>query len=185
MPITVFSKSVSGYNRREVDEYIANMNRAFVRTRRDYEKKIEILEAEAAKLRESLEKASAANTREEAKADAAAQESAPDRDAEAEASVDPEISDIAEKSRRYDELSQKVGEILMNANAEASQIVREADEKVKSALTGTMSTLRNELTSVISKLTELLESAEAELSVECEDENAGENAILPGIGGEA
>lgn len=169
MPITVFSRSVSGYNRHEVDEYIASMNRAFLKTRREYEKKIEILEAEAAKLRAELE---ACRQAEEARAHVdvppAPPEAEPVPETEPEKVEEPAPEDdgIAEKSRRYDEISQKVGEILMNANAEASIIVREADEKVKATLSGTMSTLRTELTSVISKLTALLEEAEAGLSLD-------------------
>lgn len=149
MPITVFNRSVNGYNRQQVDEYIADINRAFVRSRNDYEKKIEILEAEISKLKRELEGAQA--------------EPAPAVSAPA---VEKTDRDVTEKSRRYDEISHQVGEILMNANAEASMIMREADEKVKTALTGTMSTLRTEVTSLISKLTDLLESAEAELAVD-------------------
>lgn len=160
MPVNVFSRSVSGYNRREVDEYIADMNRAFARSKRDYEKKIEILEAENSRLFRELEEGTAAPA--------------------------PEISDaphaaivgdeLTEKSRRYDEISRQVGEILMNANAEASIIIREADEKVRATLTGTMSTLRGELTTLIANLNELLDSAEETLAVDDERPQNGEDA---------
>lgn len=149
MPITIFTRSVSGYNRQQVDSYIADMNRAFVKTRNDYEKKIESLEAEISGLKLELEK-----TKTEASF------------TEPILTVDEIDNDITEKSRRYDELSHQVGEILMNANAEASVIMRQADEKVRAALTGTMSTLRTEITSLITKLNELLESADAELAVD-------------------
>lgn len=157
MPITVFSNSLSGYNRREVDEYIANMNRAFVKSRRDYEKKIEILEAETAKLREELTKRGTAPS-----ASSAAAISVPDASSYA---YDELSADAAEKSRRYDEISRQVGEILMNANAEAAAIKREADEKVRLALTSAMSGIRTELTALIEKLGQMLDDAEAELSV--------------------
>ncbi len=149
MPLNVFRKSFKGYNRRDVDEYIAEMNRTFVKQRRDYEKKIEILEAENTLLRRRHEEA---------------QEAPPQREISQVAAV----SDVeaTEKSRRYDEISRQVGEILMNANAEASVIVREADDKVRSTLNGTMSTLRGELTSMIAKLNELLKSAEETLAAD-------------------
>ena len=177
MPITVFTRSVSGYNRHEVDEYIADMNRAFVKSKRDYEKKIEILEAENTKLRDELKKAA----EEAANAPVVVSTEPEPIPVETPVAVPaPAINDdIAEKSRRYDEISLQVGEILMNANAEASMKIREADEKVRTALTGTMSTLRGEVTSLITKLTELLESAEAELSV---DDAVADGDIFGGSG---
>ena len=152
MSITVFSNSVGGYNKRQVDEYIADMNRAFVKAKRDYEKKIEILEAENARLRQELEGKPTVMLPPKGQPPIAA------------------VSDVeaTEKSRRYDEISRQVGEILMNANAEASRTVREADEKVRTALTCTMSTLRGEVGSLITKLNELLREAEEKLAVEDE-----------------
>ncbi len=155
MEINVFSRAMRGYNRREVDEYIAELNRAFLKSKREYEKKIELLEAELSR----LERTELGNNLKDV----------PAAQPVAETTADNEL---AEKSRRYDELSQKVGEILMNANAEALGIVREADEKVRTALTGTTSKLRSELTSLIAKLNEMLEEAEAELAVEDTDSEA-------------
>ncbi len=159
MSITVFSNSVGGYNKRQVDEYIADMNRAFVKAKRDYEKKIEILEAENARLHRELEGKPTVMLPPQGQPPVAA------------------VSDVeaTEKSRRYDEISRQVGEILMNANAEASRTVREADEKVRNTLNGTMSTLRGELTSMIAKLNELLKSAEEALAAD-DGEEDGEGA---------
>lgn len=150
MSITVFSKSISGYNRREVDEYIANLNRSYQASRRDYEKKIEILEAETEKLREQLAKLLSAQTEPQKAVE----------EPEAPAPAEPET---AEKARRYDEISQQLGEILMNANAEASIRMREADEKVAHTLNSTMSGIRTELSSLIEKLGSMLADAESEL----------------------
>ncbi len=160
MPINVFSRSVSGYNRHEVDEYIADMNRAFARSKRDYEKKIEILEAENSRLSRKLEEGTTMPAHEVSDAPRAA----------------IVCDELTEKSRRYDEISRQVGEILMNANAEASIIIRGADEKVRATLTGTMSTLRGELTTLIAKLNELLDSAEETLAVDDEQSGDGEGA---------
>ncbi len=150
MAINVFSRAFSGYNRHEVDEYIADLNRSYLKTRRDYEKKIEILEAELSRAKRQEPEKTVSDT--------------PAVTPPAlEATFDAEL---AEKSRRYDEISQKVGEILMNANAEALGIVRQADEKVRTTLTDTTSKLRTELTSLICKLNEMLEEAEAGLAVD-------------------
>ena len=146
MAITVFSRSARGYNRGQVDEYIASLNRAYAKTTRDYEKKIETLEAEIAKLRAQLESA---------QSNARAVEPAPVPAADTEAD---------EKSRRYDEISQRLGEILINANAEASAMLREADERVSSTLNETADTVRAELASVIKTLERLADEAQARLS---------------------
>lgn len=148
MAITVFSRSTRGYNREQVDEYIASLNRAYAKTTRGYEKKIEALEAEIAKLHTMLESA---------QSDARAVESTP-------APVPAVDTEADEKSRRYDEISQRLGEILINANAEASAMLREADERVSTTLNETADTVRAELASVIKTLERLADEAQARLS---------------------
>ena len=138
MAITVFSRSARGYNREQVDEYIASLNRAYAKT----------LEAEIAKLRAQLESA----------------QSSPRAVEPAPTPVPAADTEADEKSRRYDEISQRLGEILINANAEASAMLREADERVSSTLNETADTVRAELASVIKTLERLADEAQARLS---------------------
>ena len=159
MPITVFNRSVNGYNRQQVDEYIADINRAFVRSRNDYEKKIEILEAEISKLKRELEGAQA--------------EPAPAVSAPA---VEKTDRDVTEKSRRYDEISQRIGEILISANEGASAIIRYADERVQSTLTDTTETLKAQFSAFIDCLTRLSDEAQSRLSAGGTDTKDGEDA---------
>lgn len=131
MPITIFTKSVGGYNKQQVDEYISNMNRAYVKSKHDNEKKIETLEAEIAKLKAELAEAEAAAAAAPVELPAeVVTEAEPAPQTASTVSID---DDIAKKSRRYDEISMKVGEILMNANAEAAIKAREADEILANA----------------------------------------------------
>lgn len=143
MPITIFKRSIHGYDRDQVDEYIAGLNRAYTHSQREYEKKIESLEAEIRRLRR--DEAPAAPVREQ------------------------ESDDHKDKSRRYDEISQRLGEILINANAEASAMMREADERVSSTLSETLAAIESELGALSDKLRALSASAHERLSCDVKD----------------
>lgn len=154
----VFRGALNGYNKNDVIDYIAQMTKTHAKVKADYEKKIEILEnrlekasAENAELSAKLAEAEAKSARllerlneaeelikamQEAQNDASAGISSveqgkvlPDSPDEVQSDVD-----INEKLRLYDEISGRIGEIILRANAVADDIVNEARNRSRALL---------------------------------------------------
>lgn len=141
MSVNLFKNAINGYNRSEVDQYIYHISKKHDHERKNYEKKIEILEAEIEKLKWENRETSEMLKEDEAIISAFRAKLNPDAsedtlsDSEntaAEQSTDPVESEetlLIEKSKRYDEISRQLGEIIINANADAAAIIRRAEDE--------------------------------------------------------
>jgi len=154
----VFRGALNGYNKNDVIDYIAQMTKTHAKVKADYEKKIEILEnrlekasAENAELSAKLAEAEAKAARllerlneaeelikvmQEAQNDASAGISSVEQGKVLPGSPDEVQSDvdINEKLRLYDEISGRIGEIILRANAVADDIVNEARNRSRALL---------------------------------------------------
>ncbi|HPU17168.1 MAG TPA: hypothetical protein PLZ27_00660 [Bacillota bacterium] len=154
----VFRGALNGYNKNDVIDYIAQMTKTHAKVKADYEKKIEILEnrlekasAENAELSAKLAEAEAKSARllerlneaeelikamQEAQNDASAGISSVEQGKVLPGSPDEVQSDvdINEKLRLYDEISGRIGEIILRANAVADDIVNEARNRSRALL---------------------------------------------------
>ena len=154
----VFRGAINGYNKNDVINYISQITKSHAKTKAEYEKKIEILEnrlekanaenvelsaklseaeAEVAILRERLSAAEESlKTMQEEKSDASAV-TVPDVEDKAlsgsPTSVPSDV-DVNEKLRLYDEISGRIGEIILRANAVAEDIVNEARNRSRALL---------------------------------------------------
>ena len=156
-----FRSAMSGYNRKDVNAYIIEINREFEAREAELTAKITSAEesaAEAAKAAETArEEAQAARqAKDEAEAilvtlresgDALKEENArlseeiaalqaKLAEAEKAAIADPE-SDEIKKSMKYDQISAQIGDILINANSSADRIVAAANAEATRIMTET------------------------------------------------
>lgn len=151
-----FRSSMSGYNKADVNGYIADLNAKYYesdaenqRKIRELETRVKELEEEAAhkndveleELREKLEKADKLvvemngvidrlNEEKEAAAKNNAELVAKLAEYEKNAEANTEIY---EKSSKYDKVSEQIGSMIVSANAKAESIVSEAEIKAKIA----------------------------------------------------
>lgn len=154
----VFRGAINGYNKNDVINYISQITKSHAKTKAEYEKKIEILEnrlekasAENAELSAKLAEAEAKAARllerlneaeelikamQEAQNDASAGISFVEQGKVLPGSPDEVQSDvdINEKLRLYDEISGRIGEIILRANAVADDIVNEARNRSRALL---------------------------------------------------
>lgn len=154
----VFRGAINGYNKNDVINYISQITKSHAKTKAEYEKKIEILEnrlekasAENAELSAKLAEAEAKSARllerlneaeelikamQEAQNDASAGISSVEQGKVLPGSPDEVQSDvdINEKLRLYDEISGRIGEIILRANAVADDIVNEARNRSRALL---------------------------------------------------
>lgn len=154
-----FRSSISGYNKQDVNEYIASLSEGFSKERAELKKQIAELSAESASLRERVEAVSSAEADTDdadAKlmmADALISEQAEQLNAakaqaeELRASLEVERAEVErlrvelaryseseEKLREYDRMSQKLGEIMIKAASSAEQIKNEAQLEAEKTL---------------------------------------------------
>lgn len=131
MSSKLFKSAIGGYNKTEVDEYALHISRKLELQKKEYEKKLEILEVENRKL--ANEKKSMEDKLNEDEAIIAAFRARLSEEAGKE-NAPAEESEILQKSKRYDEISRLLGEIIANANADAAVIKREASETAEKML---------------------------------------------------
>ncbi len=139
----LFKSAINGYNKTEVDEYALHISRKLELQKREYEKKLEMLEVENKRLKG--EKAAVEEKLYEDEAIIAAfrarlEEEIANEDFETPEDEESPIfpaeqvtpdDDILLKSKRYDEISRLLGEIIANANADAATVMREASEEAE------------------------------------------------------
>lgn len=127
MSSKLFKSAIGGYNKTEVDEYALHISRKLELQKKEYEKKLEALEVENRKL--AGEKKAIEDKLTEDEAIIAAFRARLSEEAGKKKEPAPENdSEILQKSKRYDEISRLLGEIIANANADAAAIKREASE---------------------------------------------------------
>ncbi len=143
-----FRKSMSGYNKDDVNSYIEQMSIKLSDAEAEYQKKIgelenKIKELEAnagqveelskkleesdnliAKLNETVDNLNIEKN-ELIKENAVLQSQAKETELRAE------NSEVVEKSNKYDQVSGQIGELILNANAKAETIVNEAQIKAR------------------------------------------------------
>ncbi len=173
MAVNLFKSSVGGYNKAEVDTYIHHVSRKMEREKKDYERRIEILEAEIAKLKNEKTEIESMLKEDEAIIGAfrsqladspAVSEEFVTPEEENEAENSPESCEILEKSKRYDEISRQLGEIIIKANADAAEIVREANEEAMSVKAAAALEIKSATDLITEKLTTIAKDAECTLS---------------------
>lgn len=159
-----FRSAVGGYNKQDVNEYIASLSESFAREKEDYEKKlddmIELVESLRAKCAEKpepeapvsaedapdttaeLERANSLISEQTQKLEAKEEEiaSLKARLSESEQSAAElrerlaGFDDCAEKLRDYDRMSQKMGELMLKAASDAEKLREDARAQAESTL---------------------------------------------------
>ncbi len=150
---------MGGYNKSEVDAYILHVSKKGERERRDYEKKIEVLEAEIKKLKGEKENVESLLKEDEAIISAfhnmvseAGSEAA---DAPAAEALPEETSEVLEKSKRYDEISRQLGEIIIKVNTDAARIISEAETEANAIRQKAALDIKLAAESITQKLSEI------------------------------
>lgn len=146
----LFRKSMSGYNREDVNNYIESMNKKYNDEKTEYVEKLEALEKENKQFTENelpeLEALRAERDQREAlvtemtetieklraQIEEASLENAKlsDRISELEKANNANM-EVYEKSSKFDKVSEQIGSVLLDANAKAESIVSEAQLKAK------------------------------------------------------
>lgn len=167
-----FRESFRGYNKDDVNAYIEQIHMKF--TRRESELRAQMAEVQQtpcqnggndAALAEELEAVKAALSRAEAK-NQALQAELEALKADAVASE----QEIAEKSKLYDSMSAQVGNILIVANSNADQILRDAKaeaEKLKADAAFEAEKTRREAEEKLNGMIRALEAKLATVSERC------------------
>ena len=184
-----FRSAMSGYNRKDVNAYIIEINRDFEARETEFTSKITSAEesaAEAVKAAEAArEEAKAAlQAKEEAEAILAALRESNDAmkeenarlteqiaalqakltEAEKISAVDPESNEI-KKSMKYDQISAQIGDILINANSSADRIVAAANAEATRIMTET----EDEATYIRARLSDAADHMLTHISTELHD----------------
>ncbi len=173
MSSNLFKSAIGGYNKAEVDEYALHISRKLELQKKEYEKKLELLEVENKKLAESKKAVEEKLKEDEAIIAAFRSRLAENAGKEISAEETHEEGEILQKSKRYDEISKLLGEIIVNANADAAATIREATETADKMLSDAKAEASEIRTSAISDLKALVnEFAEKFAAIEACDESA-------------
>ena len=148
-----FRSAMSGYNRKDVNAYIIDINRDFEERETNLRAQITAAEESAGKAEAAAQTAqedlrAAIRAKEEAEAILAALRESNEALKEENArlteeiaslqakanSVDPESEEI-KKSMKYDQISAQIGDILINANSSADRIVAAANAEATRIMT--------------------------------------------------
>ncbi len=173
MSVNLFKSSVGGYNKAEVDTYIHHISHKMEREKKDYERRIEILEAEITKLNNEKTEIEALLKEDEAIIgafrsqicdDQAAAEKFVTPDEETTENVFSEATEILEKSKRYDEISRQLGEIIIKANADAAEIVRDAKAEAAAIKAAAADEIKRTADHIAEKLCSIAKDAQSTLS---------------------
>ncbi len=174
MSSKLFKSAIGGYNKTEVDEYALHISRKLELQKKEYEKKLEILEVENRKLANEKKAVEDKLTEDEAIIAAFRARLSEEAGKEKEEAAPAEDSEILQKSKRYDEISRLLGEIIANANADAAAIKREASEDAEKIIgdakqkslemrTSAAADIRSLASELTEKLTAITENAETVL----------------------
>ena len=184
-----FRSAMSGYNRKDVNAYIIDINREFEAQETELRAQITAAEEKAAKAEAYAqsareEAAAAVHGKEEAEVILAALRESGDAlkeenarlteeiaalqsklaEAEKAAAVDPE-SDEIKKSMKYDQISAQIGDILINANSSADRIVAAANAEATRIMTET----EDEATYIRARLSDAADHMLTHISTELHD----------------
>lgn len=175
-----FRSAVGGYNKQDVNEYIASLSDDFAKERAEYEKKLDELSKEIDSLRADKDAASAMPAFPDASVEldlansliAEQQQTLEKRTAELEAlkaehdgciekinSLEAELERFKgseEKLSEYDRMSKKMGELLLKAASSAEKIKAEAEVEAAEILSSSREKSR-ELTSRANELSSTLD----------------------------
>lgn len=167
MSVNLFKSAINGYSRNDVDQYIYHISKKHEQEKKSYERRIEVLEAEIAKLKKEKSETDAMLAEDEAIISAFKAklntETNPETTEEAPIAEEAEETLVIEKSKRYDEISRQLGEIIINANADAAMILRRAEENAKEMKSKAADEIKKAALSAAEKLTEISNRAESEL----------------------
>ncbi len=159
----LFRSAINGYNKTEVDEYALHISRKIELQKREYEKKLEVLELEIKRLKSekkavedklSEDEAIISAFRAKLEGEATSKEAAP-------AHGD---SDILQKSQRYDEISRMLGEIIANANADAAAVKRKASEEAERIVSEAKSSSAQMRSTAVAEISSVAEVLAAKLN---------------------
>lgn len=170
-----FRKSVSGYNKQDVNEYIESFSRKYERNERDLKKTIEeknkkIAEFEAACKNSEESERIIAELNEKLDSLKSENESLSDANNKlgvriAELEKDAELNKEAyEKSGIYDKVSEQIGSMIINANAKAESIVGEAELRAKVKANAMLDDMTDELKAFCEKYSDAISCKMQELS---------------------
>lgn len=176
MSVNLFKGAINGYSRTDVDQYIFHISKKHEQEKKNYERKIEILEAEIAKLKKENQKTSEMLKEDEAIISAFQQKLNPEVESNKSAEIENESlfieseeTIVIEKSKRYDEISRQLGEIIINANADASLILRRAEESAAEIKSKAAEEIKKAAIAAADALTAIGDRAENELLSEKTD----------------
>lgn len=178
-----FRSAMSGYNRKDVNAYIIDINRDFEERETNLRAQITAAEESACKAEAAAQTAqedlrAAIRAKEEAEAilvalresnEALKEENArlTEEIASLQAkanSVDPEPEEI-KKSMKYDQISAQIGDILINANSSADRIVAAANAEATRIMTET----EDEATYIRARLSDAADHMLTHISTELHD----------------
>ncbi len=177
----LFKTAINGYSKTEVDEYALHISRKTELLKKEYEKKLEVLEVENRKLRSENKQISDKLKEDEAiitafRAKITVETDTSDYKTEnIEKETEADENEILQKSKRYDEISRQLGEIIANANADAAAVKREAAEQAEKIIedarsqayvikTTAISEIKNVTLALTEQLNVITESAESALN---------------------
>lgn len=169
MSSNLFKSAIGGYNKAEVDEYALHISRKMELLKKEYEKKLEILEVENKKLLCEKQAAEDKLCEDEAIIAAFRAKLAEEIGKESDVDFKSEDNELLQKSKRYDEISSLLGEIIANATADAAATKREADEAAEKILADAKEKARDIRASAVADLKRLTNEFAEKLSAAADD----------------
>lgn len=165
----LFKSAIGGYNKAEVDEYALHISRKMELLKKEYEKKLEILEVENKKLLCEKQAAEDKLCEDEAIIAAFRAKLAEEIGKESDVDFKSEDNELLQKSKRYDEISSLLGEIIANATADAAATKREADEAAEKIIADAKEKARDIRASAVADLKRLTNEFAEKLSAAADD----------------
>lgn len=171
MSSNLFKSAIGGYNKAEVDEYALHISRKMELQKKEYEKRLEFLEVENKKLLGEKKAAEDKLREDEAIIAAFRAKLAEEIGKESDTVVKSEDSELLQKSKRYDEISSLLGEIIANATADAAATKREADETAEKILADAREKARELRSSAVADLKRLTNEFAERLSAAADNDD--------------
>ena len=157
----VFSTSLNGYKKQDVNGFIASMNANFAAAEENYRREIASLKAELASCREAQTAVEAKETELQALREeiAALKTELEERPALAPASDSEEMAELRKKAALYDKMSSQLGDMMISANHNADVILSEARTEAEQALSSAKATIAQSASLLSGQLETLYRSA--------------------------
>lgn len=157
----VFRSAPGGYNKRDVNAFIASLNDRFSAAEEEYRQQLASLRTENHQLKQNAERTAELETEVNRLREQLAALQAEQQEASVCASVlaEEEAAELRKKAELYDRMSSQIGDVMISANHTADQLLADTRRDAELTLGAAKQTIAQSASLLSSRLEELYRTA--------------------------